>query len=306
VVVGLRRADGNGDVQRISPPDERGAADHARKTVADGRHFRSAALREDGQKFLMQPAADEIRGTESFFDGLRHGAKSDIDRCLAVTFAQLGKIVDGDAQHAEGNGINVQQAEALVEVRVDHGVVEKAGESVKAADSGEFALTTVVGLAGIDADKNLHGALHGIQFVAKRDSMHVDGDQISAAAAERRGGIGGVAIANGVEQRGSAETRIVFEVQVLEEFFAAVMAEDILTEVTGEALGACAPQANFAGHIDDTKADRQGLDNETVEVLVQKGRHVIAGQERSKLETKNEAERGCKHGNFLSKGRAGR
>jgi hypothetical protein len=59
---------------------------------------------QDGQEFLVHPAAEKVRGTNSVFEGLRNSAKRGVDACLAKTFAEIGQIVDAKHITQKGTG----------------------------------------------------------------------------------------------------------------------------------------------------------------------------------------------------------
>jgi hypothetical protein len=77
----------------------------SQQTVGNPFDFRSAALRQNCQKFIFRVGFQKIRGPKTALNGLRRQAKNRRNYGSAVTNSKLPHAVNLDGQYAERNAM---------------------------------------------------------------------------------------------------------------------------------------------------------------------------------------------------------
>ena len=182
----------------------------------------------------------------------------------------MSPIVDGKTHHAKRDRVKGIQTKALAQVRLNHPVIEQTGKRIGASEGGELALVVVQWLSGHKLVENLDRALNGVVLISQHEGMKAHGDIVTSLASQGSGRNYGTALAQGFKERDrSAKQRVSARVDVLQEFFFAKPAENVLPEIAGHLLRPGIPKNDPTFAIYSEDSNGKGFENLAVQVLVQ-------------------------------------
>jgi hypothetical protein len=158
LIVNHRGGNGDSDMENVSPKGNVRAFDHFTKTLGGFDGIGLVALRQDAEKFVFDPMAEEIVGTQAIFESLRGGTQRGVDGRLAKTFLQFRQVVHAKGHDTERHGIDGVEREVFMKVSLDHAVIQNAGEWIEAAKASELIVAAFSGGGRTEGFQEFHGA----------------------------------------------------------------------------------------------------------------------------------------------------
>ena len=129
VRIGLRRADADGERDTVAPPAEIGGAGQAGERLRMGGEGFGCAFMREHQKLVFAPAPQLLGGTQAMQEDAFHLVDHALACPAAMSLPQALCLVDGNPQHAEGNGafkeVRILELDAILEFASARLVLEK-------------------------------------------------------------------------------------------------------------------------------------------------------------------------------------
>ena len=153
-------------------------------------------------------------------------------------------------------------------------VIEDAAGFVDAAVGGEFSLAAIP-FGERDAFLKAFGSADNDTFgIADGERPELNGDAMAGFVAHGDERLGGLAFTDGGGGgRVCAGELIVFSVGLTEKIVGVEAADDVLTEIAGDALGAIVPEEDFTFAIDDVDGDVEIVEDAAKEIDFREKRH---------------------------------
>src|ERR1700722_235076 len=240
--LGAHGRDRGGHLKFVAPPFHGHVPRDVLQTRGRMIGFDGVAFGQNGKEcFIVQPPY-AVRGPQAVGDGLRHGVQNAAQRHGPILRAQLGQAIDTHTGDAEGQSVFGGSQQTFLQHGSDISEAEHTAGLVHAAVLVELAATAVGFTRSAVLVKTFGGADDYAVVATNGSGPHPQENLMSGAVTDGYVGIGGPA----VTQHGSQGTADLAHSGLVlarsREKVAAVMADDVLAQVAGDALGAFVPE----------------------------------------------------------------
>ncbi len=182
--------------------------------------------------------------------------------------------LEAQTEQAERNLDFDEGGQRLAQVRSHEGGAGHAGHVVNAAGKFQNVFTTVVPGVSLHLLEGLDRADDGSMLVVHRHGVQADRNFVSGFVVQKADGLGGAGRLDGAGDRAIFVAEFTTGLIAVQQSFCDTgVANDFVAQVTGDALGAVAPEHNLFLHVDDAQAGGQAFEDAAADFRVVKCGH---------------------------------